>query len=232
MPRALKWAPPNTVYAGRVKKRPSATLRPAGKQILHDTLANNNSSHSAWISKLESEIASANETLSTIIVMFDSLRHAYASSKYEMDMCRCETRLSEKEKELLSAYDDLGHQVIHLERQVRKLESKLADLKSARQQDTASPVTPYDEDPESPYDTLIDQKQYLIDPFAALTEPDTAAPAFAFYSALPTIPSAPTAPSLIPVAIPLSRYDTETVMLMEMLYQDPSPWWPLPQQPY
>ncbi|KAI7876002.1 hypothetical protein K492DRAFT_172905 [Lichtheimia hyalospora FSU 10163] len=81
------------------------------------------------IEQLEKELEYSLDTLATISVMYNSLLHAYHASKPELDRDHSATRLGEKEKELLTAYDDLGHQVTHLERYIIQLEKRLCDLR-------------------------------------------------------------------------------------------------------
>lgn len=80
------------------------------------------------IKQLEKELEYSLDTLATISVMYNSLLHAYHASKPELDRDHSATRLGEKEKELLTAYDDLGHQVTHLERHIIQLERRLCDI--------------------------------------------------------------------------------------------------------
>ncbi|CDH52560.1 predicted protein [Lichtheimia corymbifera JMRC:FSU:9682] len=82
------------------------------------------------VKQLEKELEYSLDTLATISVMYTSLLHAYRASKPELDRDHSATRLGEKEKELLTAYDDLGHQVTHLERHIIQLERRLCDLSS------------------------------------------------------------------------------------------------------
>ncbi|KAG2209624.1 hypothetical protein INT46_007316 [Mucor plumbeus] len=81
------------------------------------------------IERLQKELAFTYDTVATITVHFESLHHAYTCSKPELDKSKSATRLGEMEKELLTAYDDLGLQVTHLERKIAKLEKKIAQLK-------------------------------------------------------------------------------------------------------
>ncbi|CAO3620821.1 unnamed protein product [Cunninghamella blakesleeana] len=73
------------------------------------------------LNELEDELAYTQETLATVNIMFDSLKQTFTD--YEPHLKPNVTRLCEKEKELLSAYDDLELQVIHLKRHINKLES-------------------------------------------------------------------------------------------------------------
>ncbi|KAL0096328.1 hypothetical protein J3Q64DRAFT_1016379 [Phycomyces blakesleeanus] len=86
------------------------------------------------IDRLVTELAYAYDSVATITVHFDSLRHAYACSKSEIDRSTRATRLCDMEKELLTAYDDLGLQVVHLERKIVKLETRLTTLRLQERQ--------------------------------------------------------------------------------------------------
>ncbi|KAG2218084.1 hypothetical protein INT45_004833 [Circinella minor] len=131
--KTFKWASPQRVKSGRVHKRTGSTGSSSSRssQSSIGSLSKKQPSSSSEIARLESEITFTYDAFATVTVMFDSLQHAYASSKAEMDKSRNATRLSEKEKELLAAYDDLGLQVVHLERQVVKLEKRLMELRSS-----------------------------------------------------------------------------------------------------
>ncbi|KAG2210460.1 hypothetical protein INT47_002402 [Mucor saturninus] len=81
------------------------------------------------IERLQNELEFTYDTVATITVHFESLHHAYTSSKPALDKAKNATRLGEMEKELLTAYDDLGLQVNHLERKITKLEKRLEQLR-------------------------------------------------------------------------------------------------------
>lgn len=81
------------------------------------------------IERLQNELEFTYDTVATITVHFESLHHAYTCSKPELDKSKNATRLGEMEKELLTAYDDLGLQVTHLERKIAKLEKRLDQLR-------------------------------------------------------------------------------------------------------
>ncbi|KAI8968462.1 hypothetical protein BDF20DRAFT_183242 [Mycotypha africana] len=83
------------------------------------------------IEQLQKDLSFTYDTIATITVHFDSLHHAYISSKSELDKNKNATRLCEMEKELLTAYDDLGLQVTHLERKIVKYEKRLAQLRDS-----------------------------------------------------------------------------------------------------
>lgn len=94
----------------------------------------------AEIERLQKELAFTYDTVATITVHFESLHHAYTSSKPELDKTKTATRLGEMEKELLTAYDDLGLQVTHLERKIAKLEKRIAQLKEIASDPKPKPV--------------------------------------------------------------------------------------------
>lgn len=87
-----------------------------------------NSHDNKNLNELEDEFAYTQETLATVNIMFDSLKQTFID--YEPHLKPNVTRLCEKEKELLSAYDDLELQVIHLKRHINKLESSWQQWKS------------------------------------------------------------------------------------------------------
>lgn len=93
------------------------------------------------IERLQKEIAFTYDNVATITVHFESLHHAYICSKPELEKSKSATRLGEMEKELLTAYDDLGLQVTHLERKIAKLEKRLAQLKEIAES-TKKPTAP------------------------------------------------------------------------------------------
>ncbi|KAI7855730.1 hypothetical protein BDC45DRAFT_505746 [Circinella umbellata] len=175
--KTFKWASPQRVKSGRVHKRTGSTGSSSSRssQSSLGSLSKKQPSSSSEISRLESEITFTYDAFATVTVMFDSLQHAYASSKAEMDKSRNATRLSEKEKELLAAYDDLGLQVVHLERQVVKLEKRLMELRSAAP--SAPTVTPQPQVQQTPIvptqqqESLEKQQQ-----FDYMTTPDLTLP--------------------------------------------------------
>ncbi|KAI7871569.1 hypothetical protein BDF14DRAFT_1693423, partial [Spinellus fusiger] len=81
------------------------------------------------IDQLVSELSFSYDALANINVMFDSLHNAYTTCRPEIEKNMTATRLGDMEKELLAAYDDVGLQVIHLERQIAKLESRFLLVK-------------------------------------------------------------------------------------------------------
>ncbi|KAI7880155.1 hypothetical protein K492DRAFT_178071 [Lichtheimia hyalospora FSU 10163] len=136
-PKSFKWTT-QRIKSGRVHKRTtssaSSSSRSTKKSASHNsatTNKRNGATREEAIRQLESELNYTYDTLATIYVMFESLEHAYTSSKPEMDQSQNATRLSDKEKELLTQFDDLGLQVTHLERQIVKLEKRLVELRSS-----------------------------------------------------------------------------------------------------
>lgn len=108
------------------------------------------------IERLQKEIAFTYDNVATITVHFESLHHAYICSKPELEKSKSATRLGEMEKELLTAYDDLGLQVTHLERKIAKLEKRLAQLKEIAVS-TKKPTVPA---PAAPAPVQQQQQQY------------------------------------------------------------------------
>ncbi|KAI8888686.1 hypothetical protein K501DRAFT_282745 [Backusella circina FSU 941] len=120
----------------KIKKK-SVSSSPPGRSGNKSKLYNtnrrgvHNSNKGNAFESLLSELAFSYDSLATINVMFNSLRHAYAScdimkkDKEEHGI----VRLGDRERELLAAYDDLGLQVSHLEKKIALLESRLIQLK-------------------------------------------------------------------------------------------------------
>lgn len=123
------------------------------------------------IERLSSELEFTYDTVATITVHFESLHHAYTCSKPELDKSKSATRLGEMEKELLTAYDDLGLQVTHLERKISKLEKRLAQLRELESIYVASPVKEQKEEVSVPApvatieQTPQQQKQQEFSPY-------------------------------------------------------------------
>jgi hypothetical protein len=144
--KPLKWATQrvntntSTIKPQRIHKRvPSQNTRTATVAAAAVMTAETEKDPHAEIERLQKELAFTYDTVATITVHFESLHHAYTSSKPQLDKTKTDTRLGEMEKELLTAYDDLGLQVIHLERKITKLEKRLAQLKEVA---SAKPVMP------------------------------------------------------------------------------------------
>ncbi|KAG0172009.1 hypothetical protein DFQ28_003015 [Apophysomyces sp. BC1034] len=85
------------------------------------------------LERIETELAFTYDVLATINVHYDSLKHAYTDFKPSMEESANPLQLCDMEKELLTAYDDLGLQVTHLERKLIKLEKSLLQLRSEKQ---------------------------------------------------------------------------------------------------
>lgn len=165
MPRTLKWAAHHTTESGNMHKHHTTATTPQLTPSSSSTCPAPLPSEQQEIVKLESELTFTYDTLATINVMFDSLQHAYASSESEMERLRNPLRLSEKEKELLGAYDDLGLQVVHLERQIVKLEKKLKELKSQEAYNKETPGA------EAPLSTPISSAIDTLSPSPSLPSP-------------------------------------------------------------
>lgn len=196
MPSPVKWNSrlTKTTRSGRVHKRTSSASSSASSRVSQSSRsckkqARTPNTRANEIKRLESEISFTYETVATISIMLDSLRNAYATSKPEMDKSWSETRLSDMEKELLAAYDDLALQVLHLERQIVKLEKRLSDLKSSSSPLTPSTATTHKptikQEPEPPF------REFHVSSPASASTIDTAneSPAFLSYPPLPTPPA-------------------------------------------
>lgn len=150
--RSLKWtaqfttaAPPSGMQkrkalTGRVQKKPSPRKA-------------NGTQQPSSMRRLESELGSSSDSLATITIMFDSLRHAFDAGRPAMERSSTATRLGDMEKELLTAYDDLGLQVKHLDRRMQKLQKEIQRVKDEHQprQDSTPPLQPDDYSPVSSF---------------------------------------------------------------------------------
>ncbi|KAF7721367.1 hypothetical protein EC973_004829 [Apophysomyces ossiformis] len=87
------------------------------------------------LERLESDLAFTYDALATIYVHYDSLKHAYTEFKPTLDESSNPLQLCDMERELLTAYDDLGLQVKQFERKLIKLEKRLSELRSGKQQE-------------------------------------------------------------------------------------------------
>jgi hypothetical protein len=138
--KPLKWATQRVHHINkatyRIQKSKKSTTSTTASKMKKD-IGNNDPKQE--IARIEKELAFTYDTIATITVHFESLHHAYTSSKQELDKIKAATRLSEMEKELLTAYDDLGLQVNHLERKITKLEKRITELKP--QEDISTPYS-------------------------------------------------------------------------------------------
>ncbi|KAI9496275.1 hypothetical protein BDB00DRAFT_140350 [Zychaea mexicana] len=130
----IKWQNPQ--QQGRVHKRSRTATTTAEKQQYYKkrrlynknkTNGSSSSSSSKDLNELENKVTYSLDSLATITVMYNSLKHAYDNSKPELDQTSTATRLGEMERELLTAYDDLGLQVRHLARDMSKLEKQIKE---------------------------------------------------------------------------------------------------------
>ncbi|ORZ15246.1 hypothetical protein BCR42DRAFT_416719 [Absidia repens] len=131
-PKTLKWALPKKSSSGaRIQKQARAPQSCKSSSASISSVAHHKKKQpKTEMERLASELAFTYDTLATISVHFESLQLAYTSSKADLKKTYCATRLGPKEKELLAAYDDLGLQVVHLERKINRLESRLQQVRS------------------------------------------------------------------------------------------------------
>lgn len=115
--------------SNRVHKRTSGNNQTRNNMTAAIMTAEIKSNPREEIEYLQNELEFTYDNVATITVHFESLQHAYTSSKPVLDKSKNATRLGEMEKELLTAYDDLGLQVTHLERKIAKLEKRLDQLR-------------------------------------------------------------------------------------------------------
>ncbi|KAF7723457.1 hypothetical protein EC973_002010 [Apophysomyces ossiformis] len=230
--KSFKWTAQRITSpkSGRVHKR---TPSNASSKISSPKVNKVKQMQGSEIERLESELAFTYDSLATITVMFDSLRLAYANCKNEIEKSKSETRLGEMEKELLTAYDDLGLQVTHLEREIIKLEKRLMEIRPTTTSTTETgnhsdyppspPQPPREEQqqqlsqqPASPASTISDQ--YPLSYSVLQTPPSYAMsppmPATSYYSmpiVAQTMPM-PESDCFTPYSIPTTCfYDPATI---------------------
>lgn len=178
-PKTLKWALPKTSSGARIQKKSSST-RASCRSSPATTASVNHKQPKNEMERLASELAFTYDSLATIIVHFESLQLAYTSSQAELKKSFCPTRLDPKEKELLAAYDDLGLQVTHLERKIKKLEARLDELRSQEVENhtisippsssPASSVYSLDISPSTCYDTAFFLDDMASPPLIGLSD--------------------------------------------------------------
>ncbi|CAO3589667.1 unnamed protein product [Absidia cylindrospora] len=115
----------------------SSQRKPPSQRKSHCSHRRQHSLDDKALMTLEDELDYTQDSLATLNVMFGSLRQAYVTG--EPQLTHHPTRLGAMEKELLSAYDDLELQVIHLDRHIQKLESSWRYWKSSNQTYLPSP---------------------------------------------------------------------------------------------
>ncbi|ORY92206.1 hypothetical protein BCR43DRAFT_497962 [Syncephalastrum racemosum] len=157
--RVVKWTAQYTTFAPPSGMQKRKTLSGRVQKKSNPRKANGSPQPSP-MRRLESELGSSNDSLATITIMFDSLRHAFNAGRPAMERSSTATRLGDMEKELLTAYDDLGLQVRHLDRRMQKLQKEIQRVKEEHQpqrqqstpqlqQDDYSPVSTFAEDEET-----------------------------------------------------------------------------------
>jgi hypothetical protein len=115
----LKWALP---------KKPGCRIQKQATRRLSKSNSAPTPLGTTEMERLASELAFTYDHLATISVHFESLQLAYTQA--DLNEHYSATRLGPKEKELLAAYDDLGLQVVHLERKIQTLEARLQELRA------------------------------------------------------------------------------------------------------
>ena len=130
----IKWANPQKQLQARACKRSRTTSSSSTttmKKIYKKKYpkARYNKQGGKSLPELEEELEHSLDSLTAVTVMFDSLRHAYTACKSEIDQSSTATRLGDMERELLTAYDDLGIQVRQLGRHISKLEKQIKELR-------------------------------------------------------------------------------------------------------
>lgn len=86
------------------------------------------------IKALQDELEFTCDSLATINILYESLYQAYKLSEPELEKTKSATRLCEKEKELLTEYDDLGLQISHFSSKFTELENRIAALKESEEE--------------------------------------------------------------------------------------------------
>lgn len=143
--KTLKWAiqksPRNNKNSGKIQKPSSNKLH--SDKLSHQIkkkLATTPSNNKSEMDILSSELTFTYDTLATLMVHYDSLKLAYTSSIPELKETYSATRLSPKERELLAAYDELHLQVDHFDKKIKKLESRINELRNNQSSPSSSPL--------------------------------------------------------------------------------------------
>ncbi|ORX47071.1 hypothetical protein DM01DRAFT_1339367 [Hesseltinella vesiculosa] len=160
--KPLKWAQQSQPY-NKKARAPRCTKKVT---VASSTSCKSNPDRPvSELDRLEKDLAFTHDTLATIIVHLESLHLAYTSSIPDLQKDFCP-----REKELLSAYDDLGLQVTHLERKIKKLEARIQEIHNM-----SSPVL------SAPVDDLSAFYRDMVSPSSSVYDsPDT------FYLTSPT----------------------------------------------
>lgn len=177
MNKPLRWSTQHistSTKSARIQKRSKKSnnsSRMSGAQKLTANSQKKKLTPGEEIDKLKNELDFTYDSLDTITVYFKSLHHAYDCSKPELEKQKTATRLCEMEKELLTAYDDLGLQVTHLERKIKKYETRIIELKKQQEQSpimTEASCSPKTEDlrfvssPCSSTDSYISENTFQL----------------------------------------------------------------------
>ncbi|CAO3631490.1 unnamed protein product [Cunninghamella blakesleeana] len=129
--KTLKWAvqkSPRNKNSGKIQKPTKSYSDKLSHQMKKKLSAGTEKNE---MDILSSELTFTYDTLATLEVHYDSLKLAYTSSVPELMENYSATRLSPKERELLAAYDELNLQVDHFDKKIKKLESRINELKSS-----------------------------------------------------------------------------------------------------
>ncbi|KAI7855727.1 hypothetical protein BDC45DRAFT_505730 [Circinella umbellata] len=206
----IKWANPQKQIQGRVYKRSrnttssSTTTNKKYKKTYPKSQYNKQVVKS--LPELEDELEHSLDSLTAVTVMFDSLRHAYTTCKSEIDQSSTPTRLGDMERELLTAYDDIGIQVRQLGRHIGKLEKQIKEFHdknnnngccntsiiSSSSSSSSSPISSTTTSPGTPTLILDDDtsnKNYSP-PLALLPLEATSPPVYYIPPPAPVVPAA------------------------------------------
>ncbi|KAI8342226.1 hypothetical protein BD560DRAFT_412030 [Blakeslea trispora] len=113
------------------------------------------------VEDIQSDLDYACDSLASIKVVYDSLKHTYLGCQPQIEQHKANTRLCDMEKELLIAYDDISLQIAHLKKDVARLEKEMDQIKNTVQTDSCSEASSVLSSPSS-------NTQFLLDDFNLL----------------------------------------------------------------
>ncbi|KAI8368598.1 hypothetical protein EDC96DRAFT_504907 [Choanephora cucurbitarum] len=108
---------------------------------------------------IQSDLDYACDSLASIQVVYDSLKHTYLGCQNKIEQHKANTRLCDMEKELLIAYDDISLQVAHLKKDIARIEKEMDHIKNTVQTDSCSEASSVLSSPASL------NTQFLLDDF-------------------------------------------------------------------